>query len=77
MPALLGRFDINKDGVLDTNEWSLAVQEAKREVEEMMREAQTQPDTNFISRPPNGKFYLISNFSKKPGTRSPRPQGRR
>ncbi len=65
MPTLLRRFDLNKDGVLDADEWQLVVEAAKGEVDKMMREAQAQPETNFVSRPPDGKFFVISNLSKE------------
>jgi hypothetical protein len=65
MPDLLTRFDLNNDGELDMTEWSLARQAAKREVARMMREAQAQPDTNIISRPSDGKLFLISNLSRE------------
>ncbi len=65
MPTLLARFDLNQDGELDLNEWSLVRQAARREVERMMREAKAQPDIHTISQPPNGQFYLISNLTQQ------------
>lgn len=62
MPNLLARFDLDNDGELNMTEWALARQAAKREVTKIMREAQTQPDTNAISRPPDGRLFLISNL---------------
>ncbi len=64
MPALLARFDLDKDGVLDMNEWFLARQAAKREVEQAMREARAHPEINIVGRPPAGQFYLISNLPR-------------
>jgi hypothetical protein len=64
MPTLLERFDLNNDGVLNEEEWFLARQAAKREVEKSMIEAQAQPDINYLSRPPDGKLFLISNLSQ-------------
>jgi hypothetical protein len=69
MPALLARFDLNKDGVLDMDEWSLAREAAKREVEKMLKEVQAQPDTNFLGQPPDGRFFLISNLPQTKLTR--------
>jgi hypothetical protein len=63
MPELHTRFDLDNDGKLDMDEWMLARQAAKREVGKMMREAQAQPDTNIISRPRDGKLFLISNLT--------------
>jgi hypothetical protein len=65
MPALLARFDLNKDGLLDMDEWNLARQAARRDVEKMMREAQATPDFSIISRPPDNQFFLISNFPRE------------
>jgi len=65
LPALLARFDLNNDGVLDMDEWFLARQAAKREVEKEMREVQAQPDIHIVGQPPDGKPYLISNLSQE------------
>jgi hypothetical protein len=65
MPTLLTHFDLNNDGVLDVDEWFLARQAAKREVGKAMREAQAQPDISIVSRPLDGKPYLISNLSQE------------
>ncbi len=63
MPALRARFDLNNDGVLGMDEWMLARQAAKREIAKTMREAQAQPDIHIISRPSDGKLFLISNLT--------------
>jgi hypothetical protein len=62
MPALRQRFDLNKDGELDMNEWLLARQAAKREVGKQLREVQSQSDTHIVSRPVDGRLFLISNL---------------
>lgn len=62
MPTLHARFDLDNNGELDMKEWMLARSAARREVEKKLREAQSQPDTNIISRPPDGKLFLISNI---------------
>lgn len=61
-PRLLARFDLNQDGELDMDEWSLARQAAKRAVEKMKQEAQLLPELHFISRPVDGKPFIISNM---------------
>ena len=63
MPALHARFDLNKDGTLDMDEWMHARQAALREVETRMREAQAQPDINLIGLPQDGRLFLISNLT--------------
>lgn len=65
MPALHKRFDLNNDGTLDMNEWLLARQAAKREVTRNMRVAHAQPDLNIMSRPHDGKLFLISNIASE------------
>jgi hypothetical protein len=64
MPALLKRFDLDNNGTLDMQEWMLARSAAQREVTKMMREAQAQPDINIISRPRDGKLFLVSNLDQ-------------
>lgn len=63
MPALLARFDLNKDGALSIEEWELTRQAAKREVEKMEMDVLTQPYTHIISHSLDGQLFLISNFS--------------
>lgn len=63
MPSLRKRFDLNKDGELDMEEWLLARQAAKREVTKKLRDAQAQPDLHIISQPRDGKLFLISNLT--------------
>jgi len=62
MPALLARFDLDKDGELNLQEWTLARAAAKREVGKRLREVQATPDLNFICKPRDGKLYIISNL---------------
>lgn len=63
MPALHKRFDLNNDGELDTNEWMLARQAAKREVAKIQREVQNIPDIQLIGCPRDGRHFIISNLS--------------
>lgn len=65
MPSLHQRFDLNNDGELDMDEWLLAMQAAKREVAKKMREAHAQPDLNIMSKPRDGKLFLISNIASE------------
>ncbi|MGA8862926.1 MAG: hypothetical protein WBM09_13040 [Gallionella sp.] len=64
MPALLKRFDLDNDGTLNEQEWMLARSAAKREVANMMREAQAQADIHIVSRPRDGELFLISNLDQ-------------
>ena len=63
MPQLHQRFDLNKDGELDMDEWMLARKAAQRVVAENRRELQAQPDMHMICAPRDGKLFLISNLT--------------
>jgi hypothetical protein len=60
--ALLKRFDLDGDGELDAKEWELARQAARREVSRMHREAREASDVHTLSRPRDGRRYLLSNI---------------
>jgi hypothetical protein len=65
MPALLKRFDLNKDGSLDMVEWDLARSQARREVERNRREESlNKVELHFVSKPDDGRLYLISTLSE-------------
>lgn len=57
------RFDMNGDGELDQEEWALARQAARREVEKLHREARAQPAVNLMQHPEKGRLYLITNLA--------------
>jgi len=63
MPELLARFDLNNDGELDMQEWALARNAARREAEKRLTQARSEPDTNYLMRPDDGRLFLISNLS--------------
>lgn len=63
MPDLRKRFDLNNDGELNMDEWMLARKAVQREIAKKKREAEAQPDLHLISRPRDGKLYLISNLT--------------
>ncbi|OHC63315.1 MAG: hypothetical protein A2040_18040 [Rhodocyclales bacterium GWA2_65_19] len=65
MPALHARFDLDGNGELDMKEWMLARQAAKREVAQMKRAAEAQPDLHLIRQPRDNKLFLISNLTPK------------
>jgi len=56
------RFDLNGDGQLDMEEWALARQAARREVEKMRRDIGAQPDLHLMRRPADGRLYLVTNL---------------
>ena len=62
MPDLLTRFDLDKNGTLDMQEWALARSAARREAEKRVAEARAEPDTNYLVRPNDGRLFLISNL---------------
>lgn len=61
--SLHARFDLDGNGELDMEEWMLARQAAKREVDKMRREAQAQADLHLVAAPLDGKLFLISNLT--------------
>jgi hypothetical protein len=61
-PALLERFDLDGDGMLNEKEWGLARQAARREVSRMHREARNESDVHTLRCPQNGRRYLLSNI---------------
>lgn len=59
---LLERFDLNKDGQLDLNEWELARAQAKREVAANHRELRASSELHVMHLPEDGRLYLISDM---------------
>jgi hypothetical protein len=62
MPKLLERFDLDGNSTLDLREGQLARAQARREVERNRRELRAAPDTHFLSRPADGRLFLISSL---------------
>jgi hypothetical protein len=58
--GLIRRFDTNHDGQIDQAEWDSARDEARREVLQNEREALARPPANILSRPPDGRPYILS-----------------
>lgn len=56
------RFDLDGDGRIDPQEWTLARQAAHREVESRQRHARRQPAHHHLTRPRHGRPYLIADF---------------
>ena len=61
-PALLARFDLDKDGQIGEREWMLARSQARREVRKTHNEIRTQPGTHMLHQPRDGRLFLISNI---------------
>ncbi|MBI4984293.1 MAG: hypothetical protein HZC24_02800 [Rhodocyclales bacterium] len=57
------RFDLDGNGEVDLREWELARAEARREVEQMQREARQRSDLHLMRMPEDGRLYLISALS--------------
>ena len=66
---LLRRFDLNKDGELDMQEWALARQAARREVSKLHRALRNDADVHTLCRPANGQLYLLANVDPEKITR--------
>jgi hypothetical protein len=67
--ALLARFDRNRDGTIDLDEWEQVRLAARAEVEKNYREMQAAPALSFVRAPKDGRQYLISNESQRELTR--------
>ena len=61
-PALLARFDLDKDDKIGEKEWMLARTQARREVRKTHNEIRTQPGTHMLHQPRDGRLFLISNI---------------
>jgi hypothetical protein len=59
--ALRARFDLDGDGEIDSREWALARQAARREIERRHQAIRDRPPTHTLRRPDNGLPYLIAN----------------
>lgn len=60
-PTLLERFDDNKDGQVDMQEWQEARKAAVKEVEDRHRDMQSSPDVHVLRAPRDGRPFLLSN----------------
>jgi len=59
--VLHARFDLDRSGTIDDQEWQLARNAAKREVERQHREIRNQPTQHYLRKPRARKPYLIAN----------------
>jgi len=60
-PALLRKFDANRDGEIDFEEWEAARAEARRQAMELHREILAAPEAH-VMRKPKDRLYLISDL---------------
>lgn len=58
---LHARFDLDRSGEIDNDEWQLARRAAEREVELRHREIRNQPTWHRLQKPSSSKPYLIAN----------------
>jgi len=61
-PALLERFDLDRDGEVDLKEWELARRQARREVERTRANRPRPPAVHVMRRPPDGRLFMLSNL---------------
>jgi len=61
--ALQRRFDLNRDGQVDLQEWELARRLAQKTVEREHRELRAQPGVHLVRAPADGRLFLISSLS--------------
>lgn len=60
-PTLLKRFDLDHSGDIDMTEWTLARAAARRQVEHDMAGERAMPGVNILSKPRDGKLFVLSN----------------
>jgi hypothetical protein len=63
--ALLHKFDVNGDGQLDAGEWDEVRKAAAEEVARLQRERFGGATVNLISRPADGRSFIISTLSEE------------
>jgi hypothetical protein len=59
------RFDLNKDGQIDPQEWELAVLAAKREVAKQHGEIRLKDGVHLLCKPKDDRLFLLSNLPEK------------
>ncbi len=63
--GLHARFDLDRNGTVDLQEWELARQLATRTVEREHRDMRQQPGVHLLRAPDDGRLFLISALSPK------------
>lgn len=59
------RFDLNKNGQIDPEEWELAVLAAKREVAKQHNEIRLKNGVHLMRKPEDGRLFLLSNLPEE------------
>ncbi len=59
-PGLLARFDTNRDGNIDLEEWEVARQAALLEVTQARQTRSAEPGLDVLSHPPDKRPYLLA-----------------
>lgn len=62
--GLLQRFDHDRDGKIDLEEWEKARRAAEREVMATWGERHPEPDTGLLKKPAHGRPYVISSVAQ-------------
>lgn len=62
--GLLARFDADGDGRIDLQEWEAARRAALEHVQSAHLERSLDPDVHVLSRPPDGRPYLLSTLGQ-------------
>lgn len=60
--TLRRRFDLDRNGEIDLQEWELARRAARREVEQLHAEIRNQPGMHVLRAPRDGRLFVLSNF---------------
>ncbi len=66
---LIGKFDQNRDGTVDMQEWETARREARRITEAAAANNAGAPDVDILMRPPDGRLFLLSDIPPQRLTR--------
>ncbi|MFA5530583.1 MAG: GIDE domain-containing protein [Thiohalomonadaceae bacterium] len=74
-PALLARFDTNRDGRIDLEEWEAARRAAERHVVKARAARAAEPGVHLMARPSHGQPYLLSAVPEEELVRRLRWQG--
>jgi len=62
--TLRERFDSNRDGQIDVEEWEQARRVAEREAAREFAEQQKRGQIHTLSKPQDGRFFLLSNLEE-------------